>query len=123
VVLVAPPRVLPFCFHHSDDTKRQFAHPDYLSDRVRSGVETFRNGLAQYDDARGGSDVGFGEELAARHIPLLDLRTLFGYSLDLSVPILIAEDQLRARVDGRAGHGHARDFAPDGFDVFDRQPI
>jgi hypothetical protein len=94
-----------------------------LTDRVLPRKEVVGDGLPDDDDARGRAHIRLGEEVAALNRPLAYLGELLGDALNAGAPVMVACDELRARVDDGADEGDARHFAPDGFEVFDRERV
>jgi len=79
--------------------------------------------LSHDDHARRCAHVRISKETAILNGPLSNVRILLTHSLDLGVPILAAENYLRARVDCRRNHRDAWHFAFDGVQVFNRQGV
>src|SRR5215510_16182671 len=92
VILIASLTVLSPLRHHPDYSERQFAHTHGLSDRICSGKEVFSYGTSNNHYPRGSTDIGIREEFTALNFPFTDLRKLFVNSLELAVPVLVAEN-------------------------------
>jgi hypothetical protein len=98
VVLIAALRILSLARHHADDAKRQIHHANVWP--IGSCPEKIVGEVWPITITRAAVRTSASvKNAAARNRPLADLRILFADALNRSVPVHVAGDELRARVD------------------------
>src|SRR5205085_12276336 len=104
IVLIAPLRVLSLWRHNTDNTKWQIHHAYVLAHRVRPWKQILSQRLADDDDSRSSTHIRIRKERTTTNRPLAYPGIFLTHTSDGSVPVHVAGDHLRSRVDGRCHH-------------------
>ena len=123
VVLILARRRLPLHVEHADHRARLLLDADLLADRILGPEQLIDDGLAEQADGGRPLDVGVGEDAAAHDRPALYLQVRRRDAAHRRVPVLVAVDELHARVDVGRDVGDERNPLLHRADVLEAQRL
>ena len=117
VVLVLAGRRLPLDPQHADDPARLAGDAHGLAQRLLFAKQLIDDGLAEHAGRRRALDVGLVEHPALDDGPGFHLQVFRRDAADRRVPVLVAVDELHARIDHWRGVRDERHLLADGAHV------